>query len=292
MKRAYDLRQGTQYKTKYKRRKKKKEDTGIVEVAGKVVIPSSMYIDENKDNKDDTECKGSIIESLTEKVKEEYLYKPTKKSPYQPLAKLTTNIDNVLAEKYLYKFYLDKLFLKDLKNDPRLPNPNYKGTMKIKALVRKGYRDVRTRQAILRTRRPYYYIKYTEGQLSPALLLRQQRDLEIQQGIVKENVINMMKELMEAKDNLLTQDCVQLANKIKTYVDKTPSKLLPKKEHYLKDLYDLIGQVHFDVFRINQDMPENQTIKRINFLFGKAVSREDTRDSVIKNLKAGFMDIK
>lgn len=288
MKRAIDLHKGFQVKSKFRRKKKTRQDH-IVQEGGKRRMRSLAVPPEEKD---DLECKGSIVQSLNEVQIEEELYKPTVRFKYQPLQKCTDNIDNLLSEKYLERMYLDKLFLKELRHDPRLACPNYRGTVKISEMAKRGYRDVTTRQEILRSRKPFYYIKYLEGQLSPALLRRQQKEVEKQQEIIKDNVECLLDDLRQARALGHTQECIQIADKTKTYIDKTPLKLLPKKEVFLQQMYGLIGEAHLDIYRIDEERPNVDIITRINFLFGKSVSKEAIDDSVIMNLKGGFIDLK
>lgn len=128
--------------------------------------------------------------------------------------------------------------------------------------------------------------------LSGALLKRHIEDLNKQQDIVQKNVENLLTTLEEAKNQKQTQECIHIADKIKTYIDKTPLKILPKKEIYLRQLYELIGLAHLDIYRLNINQEEHEQIKRVHILFGKDISRKPSRDSVIDNCQDGFMDIK
>lgn len=144
MKKAYDLRKGFQVTSKYKRKKKRKLESAIIQDKEFKSLPK---VDSKTSHSSKSKsCKGSIIDSLNEKVEDALQCKTQNKSEYQPLQKCTTNIDNLLAEKYLEHMYLDKLFLKSLKGDYRLYCPNYEGTQKIQCLAKTGYNDIVRRQ--------------------------------------------------------------------------------------------------------------------------------------------------
>lgn len=124
--------------------------------------------------------------------------------------------------------------------------------------------------------------------------MRQDDDLAKVQLIVQKNVENYLADLEKNRDLLKTEECIRISNLIKTYVDKTPLKLLPKKEVYLRSMYEIIGQVHLDKYRLQKDpnVSEEDQLKRIKYLFGKPISREPSQDSVMKNCKGRFLDEK
>lgn len=289
MKRAYDLHKGQQYKAKGRKRKKKVKGVNMPDINPKVakVLPKQAV--EERESED---CIGSILESLHEKNDDDFLFRPIQKSKYQPLQRRTTNIDNLLSEKYLQAMYKDKIFLNELKYDPRIKSPNYDGVISLRSITKRGHKDLSTRQEILRARRPFYAIKYKEGQLTPAVLKRQLDDIHKTGMIVERNVNNLLSQLELSKSNRRTEECIQLADKLKTYIDKTPLKILPNKEEYLQQLYELIGLAHMDKFRLNPEHDMDLHLRRIHFLFGIPPSREPSQESVIKSCEESFKDVR
>lgn len=142
-KKALDLRKGRQWKPRNRKRKRKPKKTDNT---------PQVYINQIKKHKalEAHPSDISILETLTEDKTNELLNQlPKNKSSHQPQQRRTTNIDNLIAEKYLEKMAYDKKYLKELKTDSNIICPNKDGSEQIKLLVRKGYKDVSFRQVSL-----------------------------------------------------------------------------------------------------------------------------------------------
>ncbi|XP_044748777.1 uncharacterized protein LOC123309639 isoform X2 [Coccinella septempunctata] len=82
--------------------------------------------------------------------------------PYHPLQKRTTNIENYLACSYLGELFHEKRFLSNMPNNPGYTGKNGEGNQVLGNLTKDGLGTLDGIQEILRTRRPFYNIKYQE----------------------------------------------------------------------------------------------------------------------------------
>lgn len=87
-----------------------------------------------------------IRESLRSHRAEDEEIPKGKPFPYRPLQRYTTNIENFMAEKYLKAMYLDKIFLKTLKDNPGVKSPNKAGYKEIVQLAKDGYKTLSYKQ--------------------------------------------------------------------------------------------------------------------------------------------------
>lgn len=234
----------------------------------------------------------SLRDSIYSTKSEHNVVPPKVSFPYKPLQKHTSNIENYMAEKYLGTLYKDKLFLKNLNDEPGIACPNEAGTAKILALAKSGYKTVKYKQELLRARRPFYFIKYQEATSSGALKERQEEQLKLRQERAKKEADAIVSKLDEALKEKSWSLVVELSDKLNTYCDQKSKNLLPDRENYLDTLYNTVCQAHFDLKRINTDQYEWDQEKRIYKMLGLHLSREPSTDSVINQLKDVFIDWK
>ncbi|XP_076270398.1 outer dynein arm-docking complex subunit 4-like [Rhynchophorus ferrugineus] len=214
----------------------------------------------------------------------------TQPFPFKPLQNYTTNIENYMAEKYLDSMYLDKIFLKKLRNEPGANCPNEKGSKKIKQLAKNCFKTVSYKQELLRTRRPFYFIKYQEARVSGTLKERQKAELELQQYNVKREADTILGKMLDAYEAKKLKDFLDMVEKLKRYCDVKPKKLLPDKDVYMNEIYDKVCKAFYEVYRVNEDHSNFEQNKRIYALLGLPLSRAPSRDSVVAQFKDVFLD--
>lgn len=117
-------------------------------------------------------------------------------------------------------------------------------------------------------------------------------ELDKLQQIAKRDVELLLRYLKEAKAVHQTNICLRIANKCKSFIDKKPFQIMPNKEKYLKELYNLIADVYLDVFKLKESAPYSEMERRINFIFGLPIGRLPSNDSVIQANKREFEDVK
>lgn len=147
-------------------------------------------------------------------------------------------------------------------------------------------------QELLRTRRPFYFIKYQETSLSERLKKRQEEQkLKIRNATIREAnaLLDKIKWNIQKKN---TRNALELAEKLKDFCDTTPKKYLPQRDEYLTSVYTLVGQAYLDLKRLNTSQYEWDQRKRIYSMLGMNISREPSQDSVLKQFKGMFVDWK
>lgn len=152
-KKALVLRKGQQWRPRLKRKRRKQK---------KIDNTPMLYINFMKKMKylQGKSSELSILESLSEDKTHEYTSQiPFLRTMHKPQQRRTTNIDNVMAEKYLDKMCYDKKFLHDLRTDPRIYSPNIEGSKRINIMARKGFKDVSFRQVLSNFRRQRICLK-------------------------------------------------------------------------------------------------------------------------------------
>nr|CAH7765133.1 unnamed protein product [Callosobruchus chinensis] len=230
----------------------------------------------------------SIRDSLHSQESEKAIVPPYPHHfPFRPLQNYTTNIENYMAEKYLESMYLEKIFLKKLQYEHGAKSPNQKGSEKIIRLAKEGYKA-----ELLRTRSPFYYIKYQEAHASGSLKARQKEELILQQQITKREADVLMNKLIACFENKQLQQMLQVAEKLKYYCDSKPKRIMPDKDDYLQEILTKIRRGFYELNRLNKNQMFYEQHKRIYVAFGYPVSREPSTDSVIKQFKNVYLDHK
>ncbi|KAG5873554.1 hypothetical protein JTB14_001453 [Gonioctena quinquepunctata] len=198
-----------------------------------------------------------------------------------PLQKYTTNIENYMNEKYLEKMHEEKKFLKKMQSQPGIISPNEKGVMRIMKLAKNTLAYVSRNQDILRTRRPFYYIKYQETNRSGTLKAKQQDAITLQQQFVRNDAQKILIKLRVAAEANDLSQVLELAEKMKNFCDAKPRRLLPEKDDYMKEVFQKVRRGFFELNRLNEGLSRWDQDKRIYVSCGQDVSRETSEDSVI-----------
>ncbi|XP_030757499.1 uncharacterized protein LOC115883299 isoform X2 [Sitophilus oryzae] len=214
----------------------------------------------------------------------------TKPFRFKPMQNYTSNIENFMAEKYLDSMYLDKIFLKEIRTAPGSTCPNERGSKKIKHLAKSCFQTVSYKQELLRTRRPFYFIKYQEAKVSGALKARQELELEQQQQNTKRDADAILSKMLEAFDAKKLKTFLDLVEKLKRFCDVRSKKLLPNKDEYMHEIYDKVCKAFYEVYRVNDEHSTFEQNRRIYALLGLPLSRQPSKDSVVGQFKNVFID--
>lgn len=231
-----------------KKNKKKKLKAAAEEAAWKkyeAVHPEKLKCDNFPSSNEDlqAEQEEEIITELYPNLdNQKRKIPPMPPFPFKPLQDYTSNIENLLAQTYLDRMYLDKNFLKELPFMPGITSPNYKGIKEIKKLCRNALKMLTVKQEILRSRRPFYFIKFQKSLLPPNL----QKKLEAERlARAKCCIIKADKLLEQLEDDVIEEKLVkatEVAWKLWTFCKHSTKNYLPEREEYLKKIYALLGE--------------------------------------------------
>ncbi|KAL4704962.1 hypothetical protein ACJJTC_013419 [Scirpophaga incertulas] len=194
----------------------------------------------------------------------------------------TEHISRLMASKYLERMAHDKYFLTSLCKDERLLSANKKGSAILQELAHKALSDVENRQAVLRERRPLYAARASEA-AARARLSRsrkeQQSRAQKQHTIDAQRLLNAAQMALEEHD---TSKCLEATEFALQQITRKPAHLLPMKEKYLQQLYDIVANTFLYQKCVKETMNESDREKRAFILLGMYVSREPSKDSVLK----------
>ncbi|XP_060517668.1 outer dynein arm-docking complex subunit 4 [Cylas formicarius] len=290
-KRNYELQKPFEPKPRTKSKKKSKAST-FHKLIHSDTIQEPVQPKKAKAKKLDDEGM-SIRDSLHSKKADDEPIPPLVGAlPFKPLQNYTSNLENYMAEKYLDSMYLDKIFLKKIQNEPGAHCPNKRGSLKIKQLAMDCYKTVSNKQELLRTRRPFYFIKYQEAKISGALKERQKLELVQQQETTKKEADHILERMLDAYSNKKLKMFLSLVEKLKRYCDSKPRRLLPNKDDYMHEIYDKVCKAFYEVYRVNPSHSLYEQNKRIYAIFGLQLSREPSTDSVLAEFKGLYLDYK
>ncbi|KAM3964541.1 outer dynein arm-docking complex subunit 4 [Aphomia sociella] len=194
----------------------------------------------------------------------------------------TIHISRLMASKYLERMAHDKYFLTSLSKDERLASANKKGTIKLKELVDKALANIEKRQAVLRVRCPMYAANALEAAARARLYkTRKEQFTRAQSQHVKDakRLIRVAQLSYEERD---TNKCLENAEFAMEQISRKPANLLPGKEKFLNELYDIVAGAFLDQKCVKRSMSESDREKRAFTLLGMLVSREPSRDSVLR----------
>lgn len=273
------------YQIKRKRKKKKTVKRTTEKVVHDPIVPLIRL------KKPHTHSGLSILDSLHSHADDVDVIPPCK-SRFRPLQRYTTNIENYMSEKYLNTMCNDKIFLKQLRSHPGVLSPNWEGTKSILRMSKEGYKSLSYKQELLRTRRPFYFLKFQEATIKGNLKLRIAEELRKMQLRAKMEADQLLAIIQRAVDTKRTKTALVYAEKLKIYCELKPIKILPTREKYLAEMYKLVGVAYYHIFRINSQQNELDQIKRVYYWLGFPFVREPSTDSIIQQFKDEFVDWK
>ncbi|KAF9824669.1 hypothetical protein SFRURICE_004126 [Spodoptera frugiperda] len=191
-------------------------------------------------------------------------------------------ISRLMASKYLERMAHDKYFLTALCKDERLVSANKQGSLKLQELAHKALADVEKRQAVLRERRPLYAARAL-GAAARARLSRARKEqlthTQKQHATDARRLIQTAQSIYEERD---TAKCLEQAEFGMEQITRKPANLLPGKDKFLQELHDIVGNAFLDQKRVRANMSEADRERRAFILLGMTVSREPSRDSVLR----------
>ncbi|XP_045479177.1 uncharacterized protein LOC123684094 [Harmonia axyridis] len=217
---------------------------------------------------------------------------PAPPFPHQPMQSRTSNIENYLAEKYLDKLYHDKLYLKSLPNVMGAVIANAKGSNKIKHLAQLGFRNVYNTQEMLRSRRPFYSIKYQEATSMGKLAMRRQNALKQLQDMATKQADYMISRIEDEKKIRRLRKVLEFAEKLVSFCEITSRKVFPKRQQYMNRMLDMVCEAIYDMKKFSKYMTEAQREDRIKLILGLPMERFPSEDSLAIDLKGWFVDWK
>lgn len=177
-------------------------------------------------------------------------------------------LNSVLAETYLGKLNSDRKWFQQAMDNPNIPSINKKGTIKILKLAKKALDDLEKRKEILRSRKPYYHIKFIAESSEKGM--RKQKEIldKARKKLLSEVAEKMLCDLYRERKNRNTKKCIDIADRIKKHLDKSPKRLLPDKKDLLIILYNLIGLVYLDLKRLKPHLNLEENYKRLVYWLG------------------------
>nr|XP_021192426.2 uncharacterized protein LOC110377748 [Helicoverpa armigera] len=191
-------------------------------------------------------------------------------------------ISRLMASKYLERMAHDKYFLTALCKDERLVSANKQGSQKLQELANKALADVEKRQAVLRERRPLYAARALEAAARARLSRARKEQLahtQLQHATDARRLIQTTQSIYEERD---TAKCLEIAEFGMEQITRKPANLLPGKDKFLQKLHDIVANAFLDQKRVREGMSESDRERRAFILLGMLVSREPSRDSVLR----------
>lgn len=229
-----------------------------------------------------------IADSLYSHKSADNYIPPGPKYRYRPLQRYSTNIEALLAETYLERLYLDKMFFKSFKTHPGIPSPNIQGAVRMFRLGLDSFKCLNFKQELLRTRRPYYYIKYRDTHLTKNLKRMCRREMARRIASNTAKAQGMFDHMVDLAEKRQARQVMILAMKFRLYCEQVPRQMLPTRDLYLKDMYQLLSEVHISLKRLNPNMYDWRNVKRILKMLGVGVARITSDDSVLYQFKDIF----
>ncbi|XP_017778568.1 PREDICTED: uncharacterized protein LOC108564142 [Nicrophorus vespilloides] len=286
-KKAKESQKPFELRTKRKKKKKKKKKKETEEKHMEALVPLKKK--RGLLNVSDLELK--IFDSLYSLKEEMDIIPPGPKFPYRPLQDYTSNIENYMASKYLESMYLDKIFLKNLKDDPGVKNPNKSSTRKIILIAKHGFKTLSYKQELLRIRRPFYFIKFQETTLLSATLLARQikEDERVRKAVILE-ANALLSKIESCIENKQTRDALETAEKLKLLCETKEKRYFPNRQEFVMNIYQLVCRAHLELKRLNKNQCEGDQEKRIFNMLGYPLSKQVSKDSVLRECKRDFID--
>ncbi|XP_045478877.1 uncharacterized protein LOC123683919 [Harmonia axyridis] len=206
--------------------------------------------------------------------------------PYRPLQKRTSNIDNYLACSYLGRLFCEKRFLTDMSNNPGYIGKNEEGNQILVGVTKEGTNVLEYLQEILRTRMPFYNIKYQE-------FLNRSRKVEMDKAMLMErdkiNAINKLNMFFADIAKCIKRMDVQLMNKtadtMYRFCKSTDKAIIPDKDSILYRLYKLLGDGTLFSYRFLPGMSDQQMITRVNLALALPFERRNSQESFYRRFK-------
>ncbi|KAI5637862.1 tetratricopeptide repeat protein 25-like [Phthorimaea operculella] len=211
-----------------------------------------------------------------------------KKSPLEAHRKAL--LSRVLAYKYLDPLAIDKFFLEDLVEDPRLKSANKASSKKLKELASEALQTLTERQNLLHARRLYYTMQWkkTESQRQSNYkkeLLQNTREIN------KMQALQFLKKIEDCRNDNRINDMMRIVKNMQSFLDTKTDYNLPDKDYYINNLYSNVGRGILAQHRLSYTGNYQQHHRRVSFLMGLKSNRVKSCDSVIRNYPKRYGDL-
>lgn len=147
-------------------------------------------------------------------------------------------------------------------------------------------------QELLRTRKPFYFVKYQEAISRGGLRLRQEAELRRQQENTKREADELLAQIEDALEKKQLRILVDVSEKLRLFCVTTHIRILPERNFYLTKIYNYICDAYYDLYRINKAQQPWDQEKRIYTLLGLELESEPSVDSIIEQFKGVYVDYK
>ncbi|XP_045479224.1 outer dynein arm-docking complex subunit 4-like [Harmonia axyridis] len=212
--------------------------------------------------------------------------------PFRPIQRFTSNVQNLIAERYLDKMFHDKIFLQKLKHDPAVKSPNNSGVRKIEGLVRKSSKYMHYNQELLRSRRPFFLLRLQDAKAGGKLKMRQLERERMMMRFCQTEAQNMIERIKVAVGEHNLKHIIEIAEKMYVFCDSTPKKTLPNRSEYLLQLFALVRDGFYKTKTVRPSMSEEQKMARVAIIIGLPKERQGSTDSLITQFRDHFVDKK
>uniref|UniRef100_A0A6P7F533 Tetratricopeptide repeat protein 25-like n=1 Tax=Diabrotica virgifera virgifera TaxID=50390 RepID=A0A6P7F533_DIAVI len=266
---------------------------------GKIILKNHAEKDKKKVKrlsvKDSQPAKREIYDTLhdvTETSSNIVIPPFTEEYPFSPVQHYTTNIENFMSEKYLDVMYREKNFLRDIKYKHGIECPNAKGTQKIKALAKKAYQVVSGKQELLRSRRPFYHLRYQVDKCTTNVEKRLKQEQYLIQLNYRKEAEALLKKMVIAQDKHDLYTTLTACEQLDHFCQNKSKKYLPDKQYFMSEIFKVVRKAFYQLLRLNPIQFKWDQEKRIMLSFGLPVSRCPSNDSVINNYQPAFVDFR
>ncbi|CAH2235270.1 jg20645 [Pararge aegeria aegeria] len=135
---------------------------------------------------------------------------------------------------------------------------------------------------VLRERRPFYAARASEAAARARLSrARKQRVGNAQRQHITDarRLVNSAQEIYEKHDTI---KCLEAAEFGMEQISRIQGNMLPGKDKFLQELYEIVAQAFLDQKRVRAEMSEADREKRAFILLGIPISREPSHDSILR----------
>ncbi|KAK9870753.1 hypothetical protein WA026_009715 [Henosepilachna vigintioctopunctata] len=207
------------------------------------------------------------------------------KFPYQPLQRRTKNIDNFISSVYLGQLFQEKKYLTALPQIPGCVGKNIDANNVIIDASNEGVETLDAAKEILRTRRPFYHIKYEELKTKcKKLEMDKMKLLERRKLRAIKKIDKFFTKIAVFVNNMDLYHMSKMAELMYQYLKKTDKEIIPNKDSVLCRLYKLVGDGFFLSNKFVPEMTSNQKLTRMRLAVGLPIVRTNSQESLCKKI--------
>ncbi|KAK9870772.1 hypothetical protein WA026_009733 [Henosepilachna vigintioctopunctata] len=231
---------------------------------------------------------SSIKESLNSSRNTGQNIPPLEDFPFKPLQRYTKNIGNLMAGKYLGNMYHDKKFFEVLLKHPGVESPNREASKKIKKLAKKSSKFLFQSQELLRSRRPFYFLRMSDAKTCGKL---EERQL-IKENSIKRSIelksINLMAKMDAALSSKMLPDVVDAAEQIFEFCENKSKITLPNRDELLHSIYTSVRDAFYQLKCLRNTMTDAEKRLRTAVLLGLPRDKQESTFANITEYECPF----